>query len=449
MVNGYCLRVSMSEAIVAMTEKNQTSDHPFEIYDWKQSEKSMIITSFFWGYAIMQIPSGCIAAVWSAQKLLSVGALLCGILNFLIPTVAHYGDYIAVCICRVGMGLCQSCLLPCIHILLSKWAPPLERSRLGTFAYAGAQFGTVICFPISGELAANVGWPYIFYVFGALSIIWSIGFFIFGSDSPSKHSWISKKERRYIENSLKTIDKEEKVADKEKSDNETVMRTPWKAIFTSVPMWALVIVHCGQNWGYWTLITELPTYMNDILKFNLKENGWVSALPYLVMWILSFPICWLADYALKKDISKGIIRKVCNTIAHWGPAVALIFLSTMSVHDPTIATAILVIAVGLNAGSLCGFQINHIDLSPNFAGTMMSITNCIASVTAIIAPIVCNMIVYEKNMNQWNVVFYLAAAIYISGNLIFIVFGSSEIQPWNNPKNANVQEQSEKELTVI
>ncbi|KAK9300538.1 hypothetical protein QLX08_006865 [Tetragonisca angustula] len=409
MVNGYCLRVSMSEAIVAMTEKNQTSDHPFEIYDWKQSEKSMIITSFFWGYAIMQIPSGYIAAVWSAQKLLSIGALLCGILNILIPTVAHYGDYIAICICRVGMGLCQSCLLPCIHTLLSKWAPPSERSRLGTIAYAGAQFGTVICFPISGELAANVGWPYIFYVF----------------------------------------DTEEKAADKEKSDNKTVMKTPWKAIFTSVPMWALIIVHCGQNWGYWTLITELPTYMNDILKFNLKENGWVSALPYLVMWILSFPICWLADYALKKDISRGIIRKVCNTIAHWGPAIALIFLSTMSVHDPIIATAILVIAVGLNAGSLCGFQINHIDLSPNFAGTMMSITNCIASITAIIAPVVCNMIVYEKNVNQWNVVFYLAAAIYVLGNLIFIVFGSSEIQPWNNPENANVQKQSEKELTVV
>lgn len=49
------------------------------------------------------------------------------------------------------------------------------------------------------------------------------------------------------------------------------MKIPWKAIFTSVPMWALIIVHCGQNWGYWTLITELPTYMNDILKFNLKE----------------------------------------------------------------------------------------------------------------------------------------------------------------------------------
>lgn len=88
---------------------------------------------------------------------------------------------------------------------------------LGTLAYAGAQFGTVICFPISGELAASsVGWPSIFYTFGVLAIIWAIVFFIFGSDSPSKHSGISEKERRYIEDSLKTP------GDKEKSDNKTV-----------------------------------------------------------------------------------------------------------------------------------------------------------------------------------------------------------------------------------
>lgn len=145
----------------------------------------------------------------------------------------------------------------------------------------------------------------------------------------------------------------------------------------------------------------------DILIF---QNGWVSALPYLTMWILSFPTCWLADYALKKNISRGVIRKVCNTIAHWGPAIALICLGTMSVHDATVATAILVIAVGLNAGSLSGFQINHIDISPNFAGTLMSITNCIASIIAIIAPIVCGIIAKDEVVKSKQ--FYLNRDIF-------------------------------------
>lgn len=43
------------------------------------------------------------------------------------------------------------------------------------------------------------------------------------------------------------------------------------SILTSVPFWALAIAHCGQNWGFWMLLTELPTYMASILKFNFKE----------------------------------------------------------------------------------------------------------------------------------------------------------------------------------
>ncbi|XP_076548548.1 putative inorganic phosphate cotransporter isoform X2 [Osmia lignaria lignaria] len=370
MAFGYCLRVSISEAIVPMSE----------VYNWDQTKTSLIKSSFFWGYTVIQIPSGYIASVWSGQKLLSIGILVCGILNGLIPTAAAYGDYVAVCACRVGMGLCQGCLLPCTHTLLSKWAPPSERSRLGAFAYAGAQFGTVISFPISGVLAASsLAWPSIFFVFGGIALIWSIFFFIFGSDSPAQDLRISEEEREYIENSIRSDEGKKMLQD--------------------------------------------------------TGNGMLSALPYLVMWILSFPLCWLADYALKKGVSRGVVRKVCNTIAHWGPAVALSCLAALSIDNAIVAVGILVVAVGLNAGSLCGFQINHIDLSPNFAGTMMSITNCIASVIAIIAPLVCGAIAYEDtNAALWNIVFYLSAAIYVLGNLIFIIFGQAEVQPWNEPE---------------
>jgi hypothetical protein len=36
-------------------------------------------------------------------------------------------------------------------------------------------------------------------------------------------------------------------------------------------MWALVIAHCGQNLGFFILLTEMPSYMNSILKFDLKS----------------------------------------------------------------------------------------------------------------------------------------------------------------------------------
>ena len=46
---------------------------------------------------------------------------------------------------------------------------------------------------------------------------------------------------------------------------------PFKAIFTSIPFWAIMVAHSCQNWGFYTLLAELPTYMSRILHFDIKE----------------------------------------------------------------------------------------------------------------------------------------------------------------------------------
>ena len=48
----------------------------------------------------------------------------------------------------------------------SKWAPPSERSRMATLAFAGNYAGTVVAMPVSGVLASSLGWESVFYFFG-------------------------------------------------------------------------------------------------------------------------------------------------------------------------------------------------------------------------------------------------------------------------------------------
>lgn len=40
---------------------------------------------------------------------------------------------------------------------------------------------------------------------------------------------------------------------------------------TSLPFYAILLAHMGQNYGYETLMTELPTYMKQVLRFSIKE----------------------------------------------------------------------------------------------------------------------------------------------------------------------------------
>lgn len=46
---------------------------------------------------------------------------------------------------------------------------------------------------------------------------------------------------------------------------------PWSKILTSLPFWAIMLAHMGQNYGYETLMTELPTFMRQVLHFSIKD----------------------------------------------------------------------------------------------------------------------------------------------------------------------------------
>lgn len=189
---------------------------------------------------------------------------------------------------------------------------------------------------------------------------------------------------------------------------------------------------------------------------------------------MSFPISWLSDWGERKGVPRGVLRKLCNTMGNWGPALALILMCFVSTSNTTIPVVLLAVSGGFNVGVLCGFQINHMDLSPNFAGLLISITNTAASIVGLLAPLVVGKMVtdwvsianhtlmvfsmiksilyfydhclhlmsrisqniqlvfLQTNVDQWKTIFFMSAAIYFLGNLIFIIFGSGETQCWNN-----------------
>lgn len=39
---------------------------------------------------------------------------------------------------------------------------------------------------------------------------------------------------------------------------------------------------------------------------------------------------------------------------------------------------------------------------------------------------------FQKDPNQWKVIFYMTASIYVLASVIFVIFGSGELQPWND-----------------
>ena len=93
------------------------------------------------------------------------------------------------------LGLADGVTYPAMNSLFSAWSPPMERSRLSTIAFGGAQLGTIVTLPIGGLLCQYVRWDSVFYLTGLLGIIWAALWMYLISDTPSSCRFIKTDEK--------------------------------------------------------------------------------------------------------------------------------------------------------------------------------------------------------------------------------------------------------------
>lgn len=437
-VNVYALRVNLSVALVAMvsnTTSHYSNGTEYVItgpeFEWSPKLQGFVLSSFFFGYIVTQIPGGWLAAEYGGKNLFGFGILMTALFTLVTPPAARFSPYMLAAV-RMAEGLFEGVTFPCIHAIWRKWAPPLERSKLATISFSGPFAGTVLGMPLSGVISQSLGWPWVFYIFGIFGVVWSFFWFMLITDSPSEQPKISLEELEYIQDSLKDDRPERKVEN-----------VPWKNFLTSLPVWAIIVAHVTENWGWYTLLTQLPTYLNKILDFKFQEAGFLSALPYLAMVVVVQCAGRLGDYLrVNRILSTTVVRKSFNSIGFLSQAIFMVVVGYTT--NKNLAIAGLTLAVGLGGFTWTGFPINHLDIAPRYASILFGISNCLATIPGMVSPLVVGIITPNETQEEWRVVFFIAASIYLFGLLFYAIFASGEKQPWAEGNQFNdMEEESE------
>ncbi|XP_045447862.1 putative inorganic phosphate cotransporter [Melitaea cinxia] len=391
----------------------------YQLYDWPKSVHEIILGAFFLGVAVMMFPIGLLGQRFGGKLLLQISLFLNAVTSLVAPWLIAWGDWISFAVIRFLQGGALAGLYPGIQFTVTHWFPISERNSLSSYIYAGTGIGSTFAFLLAGILAeSELGYPGMFWLVG---ILCSIAFFLLtflGSATPNEHRFVSEKEKKYI-----VHDHVEEVV--------TNTKVPWKNILTSIPLWATVIAHVGNSVAFVFIFNQVPSYMVGVLNFDIMASGILTALPYLGSCISALAFGNLSDYLTnRKIISMKMARIIFNSIACFIPAICLIIVTFT--NNSILAVVCFVILSTANSGHHFGWMVNYIDLSPNYCGTLMAIGNTLTNIFAVVLPIIISFVVTDMtNRYQWRVLLLLMAGCTFVSNVIFIMFMSADIQPWN------------------
>jgi MFS family permease len=371
----YYQRTNLSVAILDMSKE----------LGYNSGDSGLILSSFFIGYILSQLPGGHLAAKFGAKPIIGYSIFFSGLISAVTPFAAR-SSFAALIFLRIALGIVQGALYPSIMTLWSVWAPPMERSKMCATTLAGAVLGTLLSMPISSLLCTTtVGWPVAFYFSGGFACFCAALWAVVADSSPSSSRWAQAAEVTYIERAIAAGSFDDQAAAGLESSQtsaglshhayehgrigpfSSMLEVPWIYVVTRPCILALFVAHFANGWGFYTLLTWLPKYLATFVHLGSKGNGscgsfsepdsfWPIALPYAARATAELVSAQTIDFVrVRRMLTTCRARKIWTAIGFLGPAAALSLASIIPLSQPITIVITITLAVMLSAFSMAGY----------------------------------------------------------------------------------------------
>ncbi|KAG9445094.1 hypothetical protein H6P81_016434 [Aristolochia fimbriata] len=395
-----------------------------------QSSKGIILSTFYYGYALSQVPGGWAAQLVGGRRILLMSFVLWSLTCALVPLDPKHVPILVIA--RLLVGVAQGFIFPSIHTVLAQLVPPHERSRSVSLTMSGMYLGAAVGMLMLPSLVKFKGPQSVFLAEAILGAMWSILWLKYARDPPRSDN-IKATSTVFGDTLLPLAKYKEKVKSENGGSSVPVAKIPWKRIILSLPVWAIVVNNFTFHYALYVLMNWLPTYFEQGLQLSLQEMGSSKMMPYLNMFIFSNIGGVVADHLItKKILSITRTRKFLNTTGFVIASLALMALPYF--RGPNGAVFCSSVALGFLALGRAGFAVNHMDIAPKYAGIVMGVSNTAGTLAGIVGVGLTGQILESAkaaNMDIsgpdcWKPVFLIPSYLCIFSSFLFLVFSTGE-----------------------
>lgn len=312
----YLDRTSISITGHAITKELNLSDTQF---GW-------ILAAFSFAYGVFEIPTGFLGDRLGPKKVLVRIVIWWSI--FTILTGFSY-SFATLFIIRFLFGMGEAGAYPNATVVISRWFPKSGRGRAQSFIWIASRIGGATAPFLSIYLMSSYGWRWVFYIFGALGLLWVIFWHFWFKDEPREMKGIKDAEVKKIEDG-----REIKVA--------AHGFLPLKSILKNSNVWGLMGMYHCLLYGAYFYLSWMPKYLKVGRGVADKDIAFLAALPF----ILGMAGCFIGGFSSDYLSKKYGLKWGRRSVGMFGLiAAGICMISATFIADNS--TSIIVLALGL------------------------------------------------------------------------------------------------------
>jgi MFS family permease len=356
--------------------------------------KGLLLSSFFWSYALMQIPIG-----WAADRFnlrwLYAGAFI--IWSFAQGLTGLAGSLAALVAFRILLGVGESIYLPGGTKIVSLLFSPKERGLPSGLFDFGTRTGLVLEGLLVPWLLVHCGWRCTFLILGLTALIWIAPWF------------------RIFPRRLQAV-----------RPNGASSDVAWRSVARTLLSRNLLGICLGFfcfDYYWYVLVTWLPDYLVTVRQLSIVHAGFYASLVFFTFGI-SEPIGgWIADSLIRHGWDETATRKGIVTVAF---IMGIFLIAAMRTAHMGVAIGLLIAAslVGLATGNLLAILQS---CAPSEAvGIWTGAENFAGNLAGIIAPLAVGFLITSHG--SYVLGFQLASIVLLAG-LVAYWFVVGDLKP--------------------
>jgi ACS family D-galactonate transporter-like MFS transporter len=256
------------------------------------AQMGLILSGFFWTYALMQMPFG-----WFVDRVGSRIALplAVGWWSLFTALTAAATSVTAMFGCRLLLGIGEAGAYPSCAKLVSQWFKPAQRALATSIFDSGSRVGSALSIPLVALIINALGWEASFIITGIVGFVWVLGWVLIYRN-PSRGNLTGEAEAAYPPVQQLSASKK---------------KISWLSLFRHRTLWGMMLGFFCLNFVIYFFITWFPSYLVQTRGFSLKSLGTLGIIPAL----MAIPSGWLggfvSDALYRRGWSLTKARKTC------------------------------------------------------------------------------------------------------------------------------------------